>query len=88
MGIPASVLSGEAEKAPARTILRAYALFETVVEQTLPALQGLFAVVGEGELRLTLEGAVAVPVEGWDGSLTVEDGSSYLRLPLREGGEV
>ncbi len=87
MGIPVSVDAGEPAVLPAEKALSAYALFEDLLEQSLDTLSGSTVSIAPHEMRLVMEGAVLTLPQGAAASLTTEDGSSYVRISLGEGGD-
>ncbi len=87
MNIPAEAFCGENILLSARSLLAAYIAFETLLEQALPTLTGITAVLSGAELKLTLEGAEVLLPEGIPATLTAEDGISYVRLALGKAGD-
>ncbi len=86
MGIPTNSVPPQSEPLPPQIALSAYALFEALLERALPSLQGVNVTFSERELKLTLEGAAVTLPAGCEASLTVEDGSSFIKLPFRKDG--
>ena len=86
MGIPTNSVPPQSKSLPSQAAVSAYALFEELLERALPSLQGVNMTFAERELKLTLEGAAITLPAGCGALLTVEDGSSYIRLPFRKEG--
>jgi hypothetical protein len=87
MGIPVDEDYAGGALLPARCLLAAYALFETLLEQALPTLRGIQVSLRGNELKLAAEGAALALPEGSGASLATEDGVSYVRLALERAGE-
>ena len=86
LGIPTGLFFAGKSTLAADAALSAYALFETLLEQALPALRGLQITLRAGLLRMVFEGGAPVLPAGSPAFLTVEDSVSYVTLPLGEGG--
>ncbi len=87
MGLPAeSALESEAAF-PAKSVLAAYALFETLLEQAAPSMRAVHAAVRGNALKLTVEGAALTLPRGSGAALSEEDGVSYVSLGLGKAGE-
>ncbi len=85
MGIPAQESMSENASIPAQMLLGAYAAFGSLLERALPSLRGIQVSIGGDVMKASMEGAALGPYDGVD--ITVDDGVSYIRIPLREAGE-
>ncbi len=68
-------------------MIGAYALFEALLEEALPALRGIQVRMGDGVMRLVLEGAEVSLPRGAEAEVTLEDQTSYIKVPLLKAGE-
>lgn len=86
-GVPADIFCAEEGVLPAKCALDAYALFESALEQALPMLRGVQVSIRENTMKCVFEGAALRLSDCGGAELTAEDGTAYLRIPLREAGE-
>ncbi len=87
LGIPAQISLSERGSLAAWSVLRSYELFEQLLEQALPALRGVQLSLRKNALKCLFEGAMLKLPSGASAVLTEEDGSSFVLIPLEEGGE-
>ncbi|MCR4598439.1 MAG: hypothetical protein K5678_05335 [Acetatifactor sp.] len=88
LGIPADGSHSGQINVSASELLEAYALFEKVLEQSLSKLQGLQVCIEGNEMRLVLEGAMQTFTVESPATLTEDDGSAYVSIPLGKAGEL
>ena len=86
-GIPTSERSVSPAMLHGGSVVEAYILFETLLEQALPGLKGVQTSLEGDRLRIALEGAEIRLPYGCLADLTTEDGSSYVTLTLERAGE-
>lgn len=88
-GIIAEV-SGEEmnELLDAEQAIRLYERFEVLLEQALPTLKALHVIIQQDVIKLNFEGAVLKVSDSWKGSLETDDDITYVRLNIREEGEM
>ena len=88
LGIPADGSHSGQINVSASELLEAYALFEKVLEQSLSKLQGLQVCIEGNEMRLVLEGAMQTFTVESPATLTEDEGSAYVSIPLGKAGEL
>ena len=86
LGIPAESSFTGTDLYPAQRLLHVYALFQSLLEQALPRLQGIQVSIRDREMRMTLEGAAITLQDSSEASLLFEDDVSYVRIPFGEAG--
>ena len=87
LGVPADEDVSGPLPLPARTVIAAYTLFETLLEEAIPGLRGVQVLLRGGAMKLTLEGARLSPPAESGASLILEDDVSYVTLPLGKAGD-
>jgi len=86
MGIPEEAAFSGNTPLPSQGLIEAYGLFENLLERALPQLAGIQVAVQNDEMKLVLEGVSLTLPEESRAALTLEGGTSYVRIPLRKAG--
>ncbi|MBR6152182.1 MAG: hypothetical protein IKQ25_12945 [Lachnospiraceae bacterium] len=87
LGIPAEGSNSFQGSVPANSLLHAYTLFQALLEQSLPALQGLQVIMNAREIKLVLEGGQILLPTDCNATLSEEEGTTYVSIPFGKAGE-
>lgn len=85
MGIVAECMHLEEVEMSLVSALNAYEEFETLLEQALSTVKGVWVVLKNDAMKVTFEDAVVAALEQWNVVVTIEEGSSYVTIPIGEG---
>lgn len=70
-----------------KMLIDAYEKFEILLEQSLPTLEALYITFAGNIVKLSFEGASLAVPDDWDAALEQDDGTTFVRLYLREDGD-
>lgn len=86
-GIPTECVLMASRNITAGSASKIYSLFEQLLEQAFPMLKGLQISLNGDVLKCLFEGASIILPSESTATLTIEDGSSFVSIPLEEAGE-
>ena len=86
-GIPTECVLMASRNISAGNAAKIYSLFEQLLEQAFPMLKGLQISLNGDVLKCLFEGASIILPSESTATLTIEDGSSFVSIPLEEAGE-
>lgn len=88
MGIIADVIANfEEDFISSNEAVSIYQAFELLLEQANKNLKAISVIIGDNEIKITLEGAVVDLPENINGTVKIEDDSSFVSLFLEKDGE-
>jgi len=87
MGIPAELYFDGAAAAAAPSLIDAYAMFESLLEDALPKLKGLQLTLNGDLFKLSFEGVSLSMPQKYGASAFTEDGNTYVRCSLGKAGD-
>lgn len=72
---------------PAENIITIYEQFEYLLEQALPTLHAMHITLSGNVLKMSFEGVLLALPKEFKGTVEMDDGITFVRLPIREDGE-